>query len=289
MQKYLNDNFLVPYDIHSKDIIIFIAGIVVAVILSYFFYRKSLAKKSISYSVISRSLVAKSKDYPSALQILYEGRPIEALGKTTVFVWNSGNQPITGADLKTRAPLSWKLLPGTRLLQSSVLYQTKESNGVTLNAPQIHFDYLNPHDGFILDVLVEKVSESSNLDKGSSDVQGKRFCVEGEVIGAVCPPSRQDYEFSSGRGASFFFLIFGAFLTGFMGLLTFEVIMSLWQSPTIWKVLGLLVAAVFFLLGIVIFIVGVTAWFGNSKMPTALLTRGEEPRTLWSKFIRAIR
>src|SRR5258706_577789 len=161
-----------PYGIEAKDLILFVAGALVALIVAYFFYKKGLLRKRLSNSTRVRSLVYRSANQPAGLKdglrITFDGREIRSLKRVTVFVWNSGNQPIKGDELQTKEPLHIAVPPkGFEVLQGSVLRQSRAANNVSLlNDLLVKFDYLNAGDRFAIDIFGDHTDDKVTLGPG---------------------------------------------------------------------------------------------------------------------------
>ncbi len=185
-----------PYGIEAKDLIIFVAGAVIALLIAYFFYKRGLPQKRLSYSTRVRSLVYRSSNQPAGLKdglrITFDGKEIRSFKRVTVLVWNSGNQPITGQELTTKMPLHVTVPPkGFDVLQGFIQRQSRAANNVTLNGLEIRFDYLNARDGFVIDIFGDHIDDKVTLQPGIE--------LKGDVVGATEPPKYVTLEFASSR------------------------------------------------------------------------------------------
>lgn len=168
-----------PFEMEVSDLIS-VASIIIATVFGFLFYKKGLQRKHLSYAIRIKTLVFRSRDYPSELRILYSGREIEQLIRYTIYIWNTGNQPIRRSDLNTSSPLRIAICGVKTVLQSSIAAQSRTSNNVNLSDLEPQFDYLNVGDGFVLDIFVEAESVAETKIK-----------LKGEVIGANRQPKEE--------------------------------------------------------------------------------------------------
>lgn len=156
-------------------------GVMLAAAIAYYFYKKGLHRKNLSFAVDKKTLVFRTRDYPSELKLIYGGHEIEKLIRCTVYAWNTGNQPILRSDLDTRTPLKITISGIRRVLQSSIGRQSRTTNNVSLLDDLImKFDYLNAGDGFIVDIFVE-----------AEDANSIEIKLDGEMIGANQMPNQE--------------------------------------------------------------------------------------------------
>jgi hypothetical protein len=176
-----------PYGLEPKDIIIFVAGAVVALFVAWLFYKKSLQRKTLSYIARKRLLIYRSSSHltglKDGLKITFDGRDVARLTRLTLYVWNSGNQPIIKDDLQTTVPLSIEVSNRFSVLQTSISTQTREANNVHMQNEFVRLDYLNPGDGFVIDLFANEVDLSDELD--DSFTRSKPILLKGEIIGAT--------------------------------------------------------------------------------------------------------
>jgi hypothetical protein len=182
------------WGIEVKDVLIFLIGLPVAILISRYFFKRGLSRKQIVYSMHFEDTLFKGDQYPAKLEIVYDGVPINVLSKSEIYIWNGGNQPITEDDLKTddRLRIAWPM--EFEVLDCSLRYQSRAANKVAIGAgSQISFAYLNVGDGAIIDVVGTR--KSKERLKGTRDY-GE---VCGEIIGAAQQPKREDFLFAVKR------------------------------------------------------------------------------------------
>lgn len=109
---------------------------------------------------------------PSDVEVRFKGQIVNRLTKTEVVIWNSGNQTINGAAIVLNDPLRFEFGNGSRILDVSVLRVTRDVNDFkakidpkSQGAVLIDFDYLDPDDGALIEIL-------HNDGVGEPDVMG---------------------------------------------------------------------------------------------------------------------
>lgn len=255
-------------DIQEKEILIFAAGVIVTLAVGYWFYRKGLHKRKLSYSVARQRLIYLTRDYPGALKISFDGRDIKSFIRLTLYVWNSGNQAIVGSDLATKSPLRVELDSHLALLQHSILYQTREANNVAICDNKITFDYLNPRDGFVIDLFVEE--RGTKLPTKAKGIQ-----LVGDIIGLAYPPKVQDFELGSMPLIGVIVGIVSVFFWWILG----NGVLNLWAAD--WSNASLKTALIYsfaMLVGLTLtttLTVAALASLMTERIPIAIISQGE--------------
>jgi hypothetical protein len=172
-----------PYGLEVKDLANLALATIVAVMLGYFFLSKGRKRKQIAYTTLEQDVIPRSRDAVPGLEISYKRRPVKLLSRVTLWLWNAGNEPITGADLKTKLPLRLELGEKVTVLEIGVTTQTRETNNLTVGEDLlVTFDYLNPNDGAMIDIFVDKGEYHERADR-------PLVIMQGEIIGAAQRPS----------------------------------------------------------------------------------------------------
>lgn len=252
-----------PLELGTSDLIA-TAGVLAAAAIAFYFYKRGLHRKRLSFAVDKKTLVFRTRDYPSELKLIYGGHEIEQLIRCTVFAWNTGNQPILRSDLDTTVPLAITISGVKRVLQGSIGCQSRTTNNVgLLDDLIVKFDYLNVGDGFVVDIFVE--AENAN----SIEIK-----LDGEMIGANQMPVRgiiADYEASSEAKSNLVRL-----------MIPFFVAVGLYYAyPTTLFFVVLLVAVAIVVLNSLMFVVSASC-FGNS-VPAHLIfgENGSDRQVKW--------
>lgn len=109
------------------------------------------------------------------LSIRHGDIPIQNLQVTTALLWNDGRNPIKRDNIAPADQLRITFPEGTRLLETSLLYQTREGSATQIEseseAVRVEFDFLNPYDAVLIHCL----------HTGSPD----EVLLEGELIGST--------------------------------------------------------------------------------------------------------
>lgn len=116
--------------------------------------RKELTCISNSYNVIRQG-----KSLTPELQMIYKGRSIEDFTVTNYAIWNSGNEVINCDDIVEERPL--RILSNsceTAILDVQIVAESDETNkflinSVTDSVASIYFNYADPKDGVVVQVM----------------------------------------------------------------------------------------------------------------------------------------
>ena len=235
-------------------------------IVGYVFYAKARYRKQLRYSVTTNNLVFRTRDYPSDLRITYAGREINKVVRCTVYVWNSGNQPIRKADLKTKMPLKFSVADATTVLQSSISAQSRTANNVCLLGLAPQFGYLNIGDGFVADIFVEP----RNDDRVTIELQG-------EVVGASSAPTKVDFHYGSDLRTPIFALVLSLSFAVAGGILFYRMTLASGNEPsTLYNVVDFAMSGALSAFGTILSISSVIVILSIKGIPGPLLLEGEE-------------
>jgi hypothetical protein len=160
---------------------------VVGLILTFFFgaasiylYLKSRRFKQIVFTGLFSTL--QIRNHPD-ISISFKGTDIKNLSKFLVVCWNGGTEEIRAVDIPSGECPSIKFSENNRVLSYKVLaqsspglnFEVQEIDGRTLN---FKFEYLNPKDGGLIEILYEKlVDEDTTIDL-KAEIIGGRKAVE---------------------------------------------------------------------------------------------------------------
>lgn len=126
-------------------------GIIVAFLIGKWYAKKH----KISCYVDTREFFDLNKDLKKTdLQITYEGIPLKSLAQSYIYIWNSGNEIIDKSDLSTINPLQICLEDSDQVFEYKVKKVTRDVISPSLkDNKKINFEYLDPKDGFVIEVL----------------------------------------------------------------------------------------------------------------------------------------
>lgn len=192
-----------------------------------------------------------------------------------------------GTDLKTKVPLSL-ILPqtGFEVLQVSLADQTRDANDAAIDDQRrLTFDYLNPRDGFVIDIFGDDKEE---IFRGGEKVVG----LKGEIAGTTGDARYAPYELSASRAPGYiliaFALMFELLATGaiFDPLLStldalkaaLGALVPFQVSPEVDRLLNFGAGIIFALGGVVMLLGGLLIIFRSERLPAKLLARDEEGR-----------
>jgi hypothetical protein len=134
-----------------------IVGLVVALET----YRRSRQRAIFAYQQRGLRLLGHNKaQLPPEVSVIYSGKPIPRLTKSTVVIWNAGERTISGDDIVSSDPLTISILPNEEILSCEVVKKSREVNSVRVNrdlkSPSkffLRFEFLDRRDGCTLEIL----------------------------------------------------------------------------------------------------------------------------------------
>lgn len=137
-----------------------IGGIVISIIISCYFYFRSQIGPRPSMQVKSIKIISKDSDYNlKDVDITFKGQKLDVLNKIYIFFWNNGKKTINGSDIVKSDMLKLTFIAG-EILAVNIIKRTREVNKVSFkvsddfsNEGIINFDFLDPGDGFVLEIL----------------------------------------------------------------------------------------------------------------------------------------
>jgi hypothetical protein len=132
-----------------------------SIVLSVLLYVRGRRRKRLTFTY---DLVGLQTRAHPEITILFKGRQIENLSRLRVVIWNSGNLEVRRSDIPVAGPPSI-ILPGVRILSVGVLEASAETKctatGDGEQTLSVDFEFLNPGDYAVLDVLYESVESKS--------------------------------------------------------------------------------------------------------------------------------
>jgi hypothetical protein len=140
-------------------IVIGIAGIFIGVIVSYYFYRKSLRVKGLCFSIKTENFIEGYSTRFNDLTIRYKDKEIENLSVSKVLFWNNGNETIDRDDILTAFPLHIFAVDDVEILDVKVLDSNNVASRFTSSLSEdgksayLSFDYLDSQQGAVIQVI----------------------------------------------------------------------------------------------------------------------------------------
>lgn len=192
----------------------------IGIALAIYFHHRSKRIIQISYFIQCTQLLGAGKGVlPKEISIFYQDVSIANLVKFNVIFWNSGNGPIRRTDVLQDDPITIAPATTSSLLKASVLKASRPQNKIMLcaeRAPNVHiyFEYLEPKDGFNLELLMtgEKSDEPT---------------VSGTIVGM--PRGFKNFK-PMNRSAMAFIGIFFVFVITFIGMSVFRDVINTLNS-----------------------------------------------------------
>jgi len=145
----------------------------VGIVLAILFYLRSRRISQLAYQYDEISLVGgMASAFPEEVEVRFIGTPVPRITVTLVLLWNSGNSTVNGSDVVGSDPVRIVTSNDSRILKHSILKSTRPANGLRLaarvgypNEVAIAFDFFEPQDGAVIEILHSGPS-------GSSEVRG---------------------------------------------------------------------------------------------------------------------
>lgn len=180
---------------------------------------KSIAKPA--YQKSSLQLIGREEDnLPDEVEVTYKGKKVDRLTKTKLIFWNDGTETLDGDSVVKSDPITIVFPENTNILSYKILKRTKAVNNFNATKDEekqnhliLHFDYLDPKDGIVLEILHDsekrypKITGSiKGLKKCFSDLgriyEAKNFKSKGR-IGKILDNHRLVFSLAIAIGFSF--------------------------------------------------------------------------------------
>jgi hypothetical protein len=129
--------------------------------LSMYFFLKSRGYRRIVWTYALASV--QTKAHPD-IEIVFRGEPIRNLTRLLVLCWNDGTKEARSSDIPSAGRLRVSFDPRVRLLSVSVVGAAIQESAFAATIAEDHdidvsFDFLNPGDGGLIEVLFEDVAD----------------------------------------------------------------------------------------------------------------------------------
>ena len=156
-----------------------VISIIITIVFGYFFYYKSKISKSL---VLHYSASVVQEKYHPEIILQYQKNSINKLCKLIVVIFNGGNTEIRASDFPKGKIPQINFATGLKLLSYKILDKSNESFKLDVNqlkqgALSTKFDYLNPKDGFILEILYDATDEIKKPLKFSAPLIGGKIRI----------------------------------------------------------------------------------------------------------------
>jgi hypothetical protein len=132
-------------------------SIIVAIVI----YRASAIGARPVYSRRSFRVIGFNRnEFMEDVQILYRGMHVDRLSRSNIIFWNSGKKTLYGSDIVADDAVRCELSPDALVLEVWIIKRTRDANKFTAmiddNSPNraiLNFDYLDPQDGVVIELL----------------------------------------------------------------------------------------------------------------------------------------
>jgi hypothetical protein len=130
-------------------------------IAAIYFFRASRISARLCFQAQALRLIGREyQALPDDVEILYKGNKVDRLTKVNIAIWNSGKAMLDGKNLIKADPVRFEVNKDERILSANILKVTREYIKFNVNVNteadnQIicSFDYLNPGDGAVIELL----------------------------------------------------------------------------------------------------------------------------------------
>lgn len=167
------------------------------VLAGYVFFRLSQDHPRLSYRIVDTELVETRSDPDDPIGILFGDQPVPRVNKALLYLWNSGRNTAKGTEIVQSDPLRMSFADDARVLRAQVLTQTRTTSNLAVefrsqNEALITFDYMEPGDGCLIEVLhtgdvAERQLTGSvmGMPRGPREDSNAEFVPRGVRPGAV--------------------------------------------------------------------------------------------------------
>jgi hypothetical protein len=167
-----------------------------------------------TYQYRALRLVRKGeRAFPEEVEITFKGKSVIQLTMTHIILWNSGKAMLEGKNIVTDDPLRLEFNKPAEILRARVLKSTRESNKFKVeinpsssNVVVCSFDYLDPGDGVVIELL-------HTVDDRFPKIMGTIRGVPKGVLnwGRIIPSRRRTlpYPFKSNKAILLFLFCIG--------------------------------------------------------------------------------
>jgi hypothetical protein len=135
-------------------VILGVLGVVAAIGAAWWFGRGPRLVMQVSGTTL---ISAPKNDH---IKVLYDNSEVPKVTQSLIWLWREGRGTVRGTDVISNDPVAVNVPSGTRILDASILAQTKDTNRVkivrdpiTETRAVVAFEYLDPRQGAVIEVL----------------------------------------------------------------------------------------------------------------------------------------
>lgn len=134
-----------------------VVGVIVgvaAIPTAYFFGRRNRQRPDLRMSLDFDQIFA-PRSFGKGLQLAWNGGSLEKISRTNIAIWNHRGDTVRGLDILPTDPLRVVVEDDDVVLQVRVVSYSRPQVGFALSGDGVTFDFLDPGDGAIIEVLHE--------------------------------------------------------------------------------------------------------------------------------------
>lgn len=191
---------------------------IITITVSLILYLRSRTGPRLSYQYRSIRLIGgEDQELPNNVKVMYNRRQVPLLSKTQIILWNSGKAMLEGRNITPLDPLQILFENECEILNAAIIKQSREPNDFkvilnqdSLNQVKFQFDYLNPQDGAVIEIL--HTGEHSDFQISGS-IRGVSKDTKGYgKIPYERPVKKEKVRVKIKRGLSVLLIFFGCIL-----------------------------------------------------------------------------
>src|SRR5216684_5422248 len=136
-------------------------ALVSAVAIAWFFFwlQQRRASPRLAYQIRHTLVVGSSRSATSQIEIRYRGTVVPRVTRSEVVIWNAGHATFDGKNAAENDPPRVAVAGGAKVLDAAITRTTRDVIDAEFdltarpNDVDYTFDFLDPRDGFTLDIL----------------------------------------------------------------------------------------------------------------------------------------
>jgi hypothetical protein len=154
-------------------------SVTISIFLGYYFYFKSKNVKKLVFH-FSRTCL-QPITHPDIV-INYKENKITSLNRLVLLIYNNGNVEIRSSDIPENKFPKIYFMEGVKLLSYNLLEKSNDNIAINMNQTDdgdliTEFNYLNPRDGFVVEVFYDSIKELERPFKFRSPIIGGGFQI----------------------------------------------------------------------------------------------------------------
>ena len=152
-----------------------VAASVIGIPITFVVARRGRQVPDLRYSIDFDVLVAaEDRLFGRGLVVTSDGHPIESVSRSRVAIWNNRGDTVRGSEIVENDPLRIGVSSSDAILQARIVAKSRPQIGIKIDPGKdkqtvlIGFDFLDPGDGFIIEIMhgKAKAAEVSGTIRG---------------------------------------------------------------------------------------------------------------------------